>query len=61
LRAIKKIQGGLTGINLYLDAGELPESQPSTVVDVSRAIPRVVRSGAVATEKLKQVLLEIQS
>jgi L-threonylcarbamoyladenylate synthase len=61
LRTIKKIQGRLTGIDLYLDAGELPESQPSTIVDVSGDIPRVLRGGAVTTESIKQVLLEIQS
>jgi L-threonylcarbamoyladenylate synthase len=60
-RGVKEIQEGLTGIDLYLDAGELPESQPSTVVDVSGDIPRVLRSGAVATDKLEQVLLEIRS
>jgi len=60
-RTMKEIQRRLTGIDLYLDGGELPEVQPSTVVDVSGGIPRVLRSGAVATEKLKQVLPEIQS
>ena len=53
---IQEIQKGLTGIDLYLDAGKLPESQPSTVVDMSGATPRVLRSGAIDNGRLRQLL-----
>jgi L-threonylcarbamoyladenylate synthase len=60
-RTIVEIQGRLTGIDFYLDAGELPEGQPSTVVDVSTDISRVLRHGAVPIEQLDQLLLEIRA
>jgi L-threonylcarbamoyladenylate synthase len=55
-RTIGEIQQQLEGVDLFLDAGELPESQPSTVVDVSGAIPRVLRSGAIGSDQIKQLL-----
>jgi L-threonylcarbamoyladenylate synthase len=44
------------GIDLYLDAGLLPPSKPSTVVDVSSSPPCVVREGAVSTDALRRVV-----
>ncbi len=55
-RTIQMIRKSLAGIDLYLDAGEIPESLPSTVVDVSTGVPRVLRHGAIANEKIQQVL-----
>lgn len=36
------------GIDLVIDAGELPERQPSTVVDLSGAEPVILREGAIS-------------
>jgi L-threonylcarbamoyladenylate synthase len=44
------------GIDLYLDAGELPMSLPSTVVDVSGATPRIIREGAIPKEEILRTL-----
>jgi L-threonylcarbamoyladenylate synthase len=41
---------------LVLDGGELPPSEPSTIVDCSEEIPRVIRAGAITTEALTQVV-----
>lgn len=56
-RRISEIQSQLRGIDLYLDGGELPESEPSTVVDVTGVAPRVLRSGAITSQQMDQVLL----
>jgi L-threonylcarbamoyladenylate synthase len=56
LTSIEEMKKVLTpGIDLYLDAGVLPPSKPSTVVDVSEEIPRLVREGAVSAEALRAV------
>jgi L-threonylcarbamoyladenylate synthase len=44
-----------SGVDLYLDAGEIPMREPSTVVDVTGEIPRLVRTGAVSLEALRRV------
>jgi L-threonylcarbamoyladenylate synthase len=41
---------------LVLDGGELPRSDPSTIVDCSEEKPRVIRAGAITTEALTQVV-----
>jgi L-threonylcarbamoyladenylate synthase len=41
---------------LVLDAGVLPDSAPSTVVDCTGPVPRVVREGAVPLSRLRCVL-----
>jgi L-threonylcarbamoyladenylate synthase len=43
-------------IDLLLDAGPLRASEPSTVVDVTTDIPRLLRGGAIAAEELRTVL-----
>jgi len=43
------------GVDLYLDAGEIPARAPSTVVDVTGEVPRLLRAGAISLEALKQV------
>ena len=40
------------GIDCLLDAGPLPPSAPSTVVDVSGPVPVIVREGAISKEAL---------
>ncbi len=58
-RTLSGVQNDLAGIDLFLDAGQLPESQPSTVVDVSGDIPRVVRQGAISINELRRIVTEI--
>lgn len=45
------------GVDLFLDAGTLPESAPSTVLDLCADTPRIVRKGAM-DEQILRVLAE---
>jgi L-threonylcarbamoyladenylate synthase len=47
------------GLDLILDAGPCPGGEPSTIVDVSRTPPRLVRPGAVAAAKVAELLPEL--
>ena len=47
------------GVDLFLDAGELPETKPSTLVDVSEATPRLLREGSITLDRLKEIAPEI--
>ncbi len=52
-RTVSEIQASLgNGVALYLDAGELPESRPSTIVDARGGEPRLVREGAIPFEQI---------
>jgi L-threonylcarbamoyladenylate synthase len=44
------------GMLLVLDAGPLAASQPSTVVDCTGSAPRVIRRGAISTERLASIV-----
>jgi L-threonylcarbamoyladenylate synthase len=58
---IKEIQTQLgPGVDLFLDAGVLPESKPSTVVDVTEASPRLLRDGAIPGERIREVIPDIR-
>jgi L-threonylcarbamoyladenylate synthase len=46
---------------LILDGGELEPSPPSTLVDCSAAVPRVLRTGAISLDQLKRHVDELQS
>jgi L-threonylcarbamoyladenylate synthase len=50
---------GAGGSLWVLDAGELPFSAPSTVVDCSDGVPVVIRAGAVGSRELQSVIAEI--
>jgi len=57
LDTIASMRSVLTpGIDLYLDAGTLPPSKPSTVVDVSGPSPRILREGAISADALRAAL-----
>jgi L-threonylcarbamoyladenylate synthase len=43
-------------VSIYLEAGPCPEPVPSTIVDVTGAVPRVLRHGAIPLEKLREVV-----
>ena len=42
--------------DIIVDAGLLPDSLPSTVVDLSGRIPRILRQGAVRADKIMALL-----
>ena len=44
------------GIDLIIDGGRVAATQPSTVLDLSQAEPRVIREGAVSREALERAL-----
>jgi tRNA threonylcarbamoyl adenosine modification protein (Sua5/YciO/YrdC/YwlC family) len=46
-------------VSVYLEAGGLPDSVPSTIVDVTSDLPRVLRAGAIPLEKLCDVVPDI--
>lgn len=43
-------------IDLIVDSGPATETRPSTMIDVTIAPPRVLRAGAILTEKIEAVL-----
>nr|WP_238351042.1 L-threonylcarbamoyladenylate synthase [Kribbella shirazensis] len=46
-------------VAVYLDGGEATVGQPSTIVDITGEIPRVVRVGALTLEQLRAVVPEV--
>ena len=48
-----------SGIDLIIDEGVVTADQPSTVLDLSGAKPRIVREGVVILEKLREILGEL--
>ncbi len=46
-------------IAVYLEAGMTAADVPSTIVDVTGEVPRVVRAGAISLEQLREVVPEI--
>jgi L-threonylcarbamoyladenylate synthase len=43
-------------VDLILDGGRCPVSRPSTVVDVTRTPPVIIRAGAISAEEIRGVL-----
>lgn len=48
-------------VSVYLDGGTSGEPVPSTIVDVSGEVPRLLRAGAVRVEDLREVAGEVVS
>ncbi|GAA3905544.1 L-threonylcarbamoyladenylate synthase [Actinoplanes auranticolor] len=46
-------------VRIYLEAGAAADPAPSTIVDVTGDVPRVLRNGAVPFEKLRDVVPDI--
>jgi L-threonylcarbamoyladenylate synthase len=46
-------------VRVYLEAGPCPDPVPSTIVDVSGDVPRILRDGAVPFEKLRDVVADL--
>lgn len=47
-------------VRTYLEAGPCVDPVPSTIVDVTGDVPRVVRAGSIPFEKLRDVVPDIQ-
>ena len=47
-------------VRVYLEAGPCPDPVPSTIVDVTGDLPRILRDGALPFEKLLEVLPDLQ-
>jgi tRNA threonylcarbamoyl adenosine modification protein (Sua5/YciO/YrdC/YwlC family) len=43
-------------VAVYLDAGQSGDAPPSSIVDLTGSIPRLLRAGAIPEEKLREVL-----
>jgi L-threonylcarbamoyladenylate synthase len=48
------------GVDLILDAGPCPGGLPSTIVDVTRFPPRLVRAGAITARALAEIIPELE-
>ncbi len=46
-------------VRIYLEAGPAAEPAPSTIVDVTGDLPRVLRAGAIPLAKLRDVVPDI--
>src|SRR4051794_18755272 len=46
-------------VRVYLEAGEAADPAPSTIVDVTGDVPKVLRDGAIPLEKLRDVVPDI--
>jgi L-threonylcarbamoyladenylate synthase len=47
-------------VSVYLEAGECPDRTPSTIVDVTGPVPRLLRAGAIPLSKLRDVVPAIE-
>lgn len=47
-------------VSVYLDGGPSPSALASTIVDVTAAVPRLLRAGPVSLERLREVAGEVQ-
>ncbi|MFL6164555.1 MAG: L-threonylcarbamoyladenylate synthase [Jatrophihabitantaceae bacterium] len=43
-------------VSVYLDGGEVPVGQPSTIVDLTGEVPAVLRQGAISLAALREVV-----
>ncbi|EEP71427.1 translation factor SUA5 [Micromonospora sp. ATCC 39149] len=46
-------------VRAYLEAGPCPDPVPSTIVDLTGEVPRLLRAGAIPVEKLRDVVPDI--
>ena len=47
-------------VSVYLEVGELPDRTPSSIVDLTGPVPRLLRAGAIPLEKLRDVVPTIE-
>ncbi|WP_157249902.1 L-threonylcarbamoyladenylate synthase [Nonomuraea typhae] len=43
-------------VSVYLDAGPTSDNTPSTILDLTTAVPRLLRAGAIPVEKLRGIV-----
>ena len=43
-------------VSVYLDGGECPIGQPSSIIDISGETPKLLREGAISAERIGEVL-----
>lgn len=56
-RSMEEIKEALyEGVDLFIDAGPLPDSKPSTIITVATEPPQLVREGAISFDALRHVL-----
>ena len=55
-QAIKNLGPKVSDAQLFVDGGTLPLLQPSTVIDLTGAAPRVVREGAFTSSELERLI-----
>jgi tRNA A37 threonylcarbamoyladenosine synthetase subunit TsaC/SUA5/YrdC len=48
-------------VSVYLDAGPSGDPVPSTIVDVTGSVPRLLRPGAVPLDALREVVTDIEA
>lgn len=48
-------------VRVYLDAGPSPGAEPSTIVDLTSDVPRVLRAGAISVERLRELVPELEA
>ena len=48
-------------VELYLDGGECPGNIPSTIVDLTGPVPRILRQGAISEDRIREVAATVQS
>ncbi|OIJ67743.1 L-threonylcarbamoyladenylate synthase [Streptomyces mangrovisoli] len=47
-------------VSVYLDGGPTPGNVPSSIVDVSREVPLLLRAGAISAEELRKVVPDLE-
>ncbi|GAA3121140.1 L-threonylcarbamoyladenylate synthase [Streptomyces echinatus] len=47
-------------VSVYLDGGPTPGNVPSSIVDVSREVPLLLRAGALSAEELRKVVPDLE-
>ncbi|MFJ4694951.1 L-threonylcarbamoyladenylate synthase [Streptomyces sp. NPDC088766] len=47
-------------VSVYLDGGPTPGNVPSSIVDVSREVPLLLRAGAVSEDELRKVVPDLE-
>jgi L-threonylcarbamoyladenylate synthase len=55
-RTAKEVENYFPNLDLIIDGGDVTATEPSTVLDLSNATPRLVREGAVSREALSDLL-----
>jgi tRNA threonylcarbamoyl adenosine modification protein (Sua5/YciO/YrdC/YwlC family) len=46
-------------VSVYLEAGPCPDPVPSTIVDMTRDVPQILRAGAITIDQLRTVIPDV--